>query len=119
MNKEKFFARYSKIFHTDTLEDTLKAYRVLSEEERQKMKKQALSEASREWYKDNRESFKQSMKGHRVSDKTKQKMSESHKRYFSLKENREKLSIQLKESFKKNPKSRETREAGRELTKDI
>lgn len=110
MNKEKFFSRYSKIFHTATLKDTLEAYRKLSQEERQKLKKQALSEASKKWHENNKEVFKQSMMGHKVSDETRRKMSESHKKYFSLKENRDKLSLQLKESFKKNPKSKETRE---------
>lgn len=118
MNKAKFFNRYSKIFHTATLKETLDAYRKLSKEERLLLKKQAISEASIDWHKNNKEAFRQAMTGHRVSDETRQKMSESHKIYFSSKENREKLSMQLKESFKKNPKSEETRRKQSESLKE-
>lgn len=104
MNKKKFFERYKDIFNTTTFSETYKVWKALSEEERKKLTSKALSEA-RFKFLDNHPNYVSSiMKGHKVSEETKKKISNSNKEYYKSEDNRKKTSESIKRAFKENPR---------------
>lgn len=108
MNKIKFFERYSRIFRTSTFDETYAAYKSLSIEEQHRLTKIALSESRKKWHSEHKEEFSDAMKGHKVSDATRKKISDGNKRYYNNEENRQKASLSQKKRHKEHPRSRES-----------
>lgn len=108
MNKAKFFERYKDLFHTNNFTDTYNAYKSLSEQERKKLASKALSESGKKWHATHREEFSNAMKGHKVSQETKDKISKSNTEYYKDQNNRNKTSEAIKKAFKEKPRSKES-----------
>lgn len=114
IKKEKFFNNYKKYFGTNSYKETLEKWNELSKEEKNYYKNLVLSETQKKWHSENKKYFSECMVGHKVSEKTKEKISKANKKYYKNSENKKKLSKKIKESFKKNPRSKETIEKQRE-----
>ena len=108
MNKAKFFERYKDLFHTNNFTDTYNAYKSLSEQERKKLASKALSESGKKWHATHKEEFSNAMKGHKVSQETKEKISKANTEYYKDQNNRNKTSEAIKRAFKEKPRSKES-----------
>lgn len=106
--KEKFHNKYKSDFGTSSVEETYKAWYNLSQEERNALIAQKTSERFKKWHAEHKDEFLKAMKGHKVSEETKQKLSEKAKAYYEKEENRLKTSESLKIAFSKKPRSKET-----------
>lgn len=106
--KEKFHNKYKSDFGTSSVEETYKAWYNLSQEERKALIAKKTSERFKKWHAEHKDEFLKAMKGHKVSEETKQKLSEKAKAYYEKEENRLKTSESLKIAFSKKPRSKET-----------
>ena len=108
MNKIKFFERYKDLFHTNNFNDTYNEYKKLSEQERKELASKALSESGKKWHAVHKEEFSNAMKGHRVSQETKEKISKANTEYYKDQNNRDKTSKAVKKAFKEKPRSKDS-----------
>lgn len=96
------------MFNTSTFEETYAAYKSLPLEEQQLLRSEALSESSKKWHSEHKEEFSDAMRGHKVSDITKKKISDGNKRYYKNEENRQRASLSQKKCHQEYPRSRES-----------
>ena len=106
--KEKFHNKYKDDFGTSSVEETYAVWNSLSQEERKALIAQKTSERFKKWHAEHKKEFSEAMKGHKVSEETKQKLSAKAKAYYEKEENRLKTSESLKIAFSKKPRSKET-----------
>lgn len=106
--KEKFHNKYKDDFGTSTIEETYAVWNSLSQEERKALIAKKTSERFKKWHAEHKKEFSKAMRGHSVSEETKQKLSNKAKAYYEKEENRLKTSESVKAAFSKNPRSRKT-----------
>lgn len=105
--KEKFHNKYKDDFGTSSIEETYAVWANLSQEERKALISKKTSKRFKKWHAEHKKEFSEAMKGHIVSEETKQKLSNKAKVYYEKEENRLKTSESVKAAFAKNPRSKE------------